>query len=182
MATSEPTAAPTARECLATIVAALRGSDLPVDFTDEQTVVTELPGEHKLRTTVAMSVGEHSVAINAFVARAPQENHEAMYRWMLERNRRLNMIAYALDPLGDIYLTGRLPLVAVTAETVDHLLGAVLSSADGDFDHLVAMGFESSIRAEWRWRLDRGESTRNLQAFAHLAPEADHAARFSHER
>jgi hypothetical protein len=33
------------------------------------------------------------------------------------------------------------------------------------------IGFTSSIRREWAWRLKRGESTANLRAFARLADE-----------
>jgi hypothetical protein len=76
-----------------------------------------------------------------------------------------------VDHLGDIYLVGRLPLDAITPQSVDAVLGSVAATADGDFDTLLEMGFESAIRAEWRWRLDRGEPTANLQAFRHLAPE-----------
>jgi hypothetical protein len=30
------------------------------------------------------------------------------------------------------------------------------------------MGFLDAMRREWDWRVSRGESTRNLQAFRHL--------------
>lgn len=134
------------------------------------TFVVDLPGEKKLRTTVSLSLEKHALSVNAFVARKPDENQEAVYRWLLERNRKLFGVGYALDHLGDIYLVGRWPLEAVTADSLDHLLGSVLDAADGDFNAILELGFESSIRAEWRWRMDRGESTRNLAAFEHLAP------------
>lgn len=158
------------------IVAALREADLPVDHAHDGALVTQLPGEHKLSTTVSLAVGERSLAVDAFVARHPQENHEQVYRWLLERNRRLSMVCYAIDGHGDIYLTGRVPLIAVTPQTVDELLGIISITADEDFDVLVAMGYETAIRREWEWRLSRGESTRNLEAFAHLAPKGPDAA------
>jgi hypothetical protein len=49
------------------------------------------------------------------------------------------------------------------------LLGQVLEAADGDFNTLLEIGFASSIRREWAWRTDRGESLANLKAFAHLS-------------
>ena len=58
--------------------------------------------------------------------------------------------------------------VLVTADEVDRLLGAVLEYADGSFNTLLELGFASSIRKEWEWRVSRGESTRNLEAFRHL--------------
>jgi len=33
-------------------------------------------------------------------------------------------------------------------------------------------GFLESMRREWRWRVERGESTRNLEAFRHLLEES----------
>jgi Putative bacterial sensory transduction regulator len=143
--------------------------------------VIELPGEAKLRTAVSVLVGDRALSVSAFVMRRPDENHERFYRWMLTRNSRLPGIAFALDRLGDVYLTGRLPLAGVTVDTLDDLMGAVLAASDGSFNDLLALGFLGSMRREWAWRVDRGESTRNLEAFRHLLqdgtvepPEAVH--------
>jgi hypothetical protein len=130
--------------------------------------VVQLPGEAKLRTSVSLLVGDRGLSASAFVVRRPDENHEEFYRWMLTRNARLPGIAFALDRLGDVYLVGRLPIEAVTAQAVDDLLGAMLSTADSAFNDLLALGFLTSIRKEWAWRVSRGESTRNLEAFRHL--------------
>ncbi|WP_245951196.1 YbjN domain-containing protein [Phytoactinopolyspora halophila] len=130
----------------------------------------ELPGERKLKTACSLAVRDHSLVVNAFVARCPDENHERVHRWLLERNARLPGIAFAVDQAGDIYLVGRLPLEAVTHDGLDRLLGAVLDAADSSFNTILDMGFADSIRREWAWRLARGESTRNLDAFAHLRP------------
>ena len=111
--------------------------------------------------------------LNAFVVRRPDENHESFYRWLLERNLRLYGVTYAIDRLGDVYLSGRLPLAAVTPEEVDRLLGSVLENSDGSFNVLLELGFASSIRKEYAWRVSRGESTRNLAAFTHLTGEDD---------
>ena len=43
-----------------------------------------------------------------------------------------------------------------------------LHAADSHFNELLAIGFISSMRKEWAWRVSRGESTRNLEAFRHL--------------
>jgi Putative bacterial sensory transduction regulator len=124
-----------------------------------------LPGERKLQTPVRVDIGPHALAIHAFVCRNPDENHERVYRWLLERNLRGYAVSYAVDRLGDIYLDARLPLSLVTADELDRLLGSVLSQADGSFNTILELGFASSIRKEWEWRKLRGESTRNLEAF-----------------
>ena len=127
--------------------------------------IVDLPGERKLKTTVMLTLGEQALSVHAFVARQPDENHEAVYRWMLERNLKMYGVAFAVDHLGDIYLDGRIALHAVTPTEVDRLLGAVLEYADSSFNTILEMGFASSIRKEYAWRVSRGESTRNLDAF-----------------
>lgn len=77
-------------------------------------------------------------------------------------------MAYAVDPLGDVYLTARLPLSVVTPQDLDRLLGTVLEAADGAFNTLLELGFAGAIKREYDWRVSRGESTRNLDAFKHL--------------
>jgi hypothetical protein len=127
-----------------------------------------LPGTRRLQTHCWLVVREHALFVQAFVCRRPDENHDAVYRFLLQRNARLYGVHYMLDRIGDIHLVGRVPLAAVTAEEIDRLLGQVLEAADGDFNTLLKMGFASSIRREYAWRMDRGESVANLAAFEHL--------------
>ena len=124
-----------------------------------------LPGEKKLQTAVRLDVGGHALGVHAFVCRKPDENHERVYRWLLERNLKMYAVSFAVDRLGDIYLDGRLPLSSVTPDELDRLLGSVLSNADESFNTILELGFASSIRKEWEWRNARGESTANLEAF-----------------
>jgi hypothetical protein len=131
-------------------------------------IIAELPGERKLKTNTILTVGEHSVRVEAFVCRKPDENHEGVYRFLLKRNRRLYGVAYTLDNVGDIYLVGRMALASVTADEIDRVLGQVLEAVDNDFNTLLELGFPTSIRREWEWRVSRGESLKNLEAFAHL--------------
>jgi hypothetical protein len=157
-------------DAAALLRAALAEHELDVEETSPGSFVVVLPGERKQRTTCSFVVGEHALTVQAFVARHVDENAEAVYRWLLERNLRMYAVAFAVDHLGDIYLTGRLPLASVTSDEIDRLLGSVLEYADGSFDTILELGFPTAIRREWEWRLARGESTANLQAFRHLAP------------
>ena len=131
-------------------------------------LIVELPGERRLKTNTILSIGEHSVRIEAFVCRKPDENHEGVYKFLLKRNRRLYGVAYTLDNVGDIYLVGRMALASVDAAEIDRVLGQVLEAVDTDFNTLLELGFRSSIQKEWEWRVSRGESLKNLEAFAHL--------------
>lgn len=135
--------------------------------------VLELPGEKKLKTTVLLTAGAHGVRVEAFVCRRADENFEAVYKYLLKRNRRLYGVAYTLDNIGDIYLVGRISVDALTRDELDRILGQVLEAADGDFNQILEIGFLTSIKREWAWRQARGESMRNLEAFAHLIDEDD---------
>lgn len=146
----------------------LKGAELEWESPESGTFVVKLPGTRKLSTTLSLIVGRHSLSLNAFVIRHPDENETGVHRWLLERNLRLYGVSYAVDPLGDVYVTGRLPLSAVTEAEIDRLLGQVLEAADGSFNTLLELGFASAIRKEYAWRVSRGESTRNLDAFTHL--------------
>jgi hypothetical protein len=131
--------------------------------------LAKLPGTHKLATMTWLVVGQHSLQVEAFFIRQPDENHAAFYKWLLERNAKTYAVAFAVDRLGDVYLSGRLPLSAVTPEGIDRILGSVLTYADEWFDTALEIGFRSSIEKEWDWRVKRGESLRNLEAFRRFA-------------
>ena len=130
--------------------------------------ILTLPGDKKLKTLCSLVVGEQTLSLSAFVVRNPDENHEAVYAYLLRRNLRMPGIAYGIDKSGDVFLTGRVPLQGVTVAYLDQLLGVVLGAADGPFNELLALGFLESMKKEWAWRNSRGESTSNLEAFRTL--------------
>ncbi|MFE2043676.1 YbjN domain-containing protein [Streptomyces sp. NPDC059477] len=156
------------RQAAQVIEGVLRDDGIEWESPEPGHYVVKLPGTRKLFTTLSLIVGRHSLSLNAFVVRHPDENEPAVHRWLLERNLKLYGVSYAVDPLGDIYVTGRLPLAAVTPDSTDLLLGQVLEAADGGFNTLLELGFATAIRKEYAWRVERGEPTRNLDAFTHL--------------
>src|ERR1700685_2400969 len=76
--------------------------------------LVRLDGEHKLAAMTWLIAGDHSLQVEAFFCRQPDENHAAFYRFLLERSSRMYGVHFALDRTGDVYLTGRLALAAVT--------------------------------------------------------------------
>ena len=149
--------------------------DLGLEFErDGPRFVVALPGEKRLKTACWLVVGQHALEVQAFVMRKPDENREAVYEFLLQRNQRMYGVSWAIDSMGDVYLAGRIPLKAVDALEIDRVLGSVLEYADGTFNTLLELGFGSSIRREWAWRVKNNESLANLQAFREFAqrPEA----------
>lgn len=164
---TEPTAEldPARRRTLDALVQVFDEAGLTWSHVTPTSLSVDLPGEKKLQTPCRFDVATHALGVHAFVCRRPDENFEGVYRWMLERNMKMYAFAFALDGVGDIYLDAKLPLEAATPEEIDRLLGAALEYADGSFNTLLELGFASSIRKEWEWRVSRGEPTRNLEAF-----------------
>jgi len=150
------------------LAAALAELDAPVTRHGDDAFLVTLPGERRHRTLVWLVVGAHDVVIESFVCRKPDENHEEVFRYLLQRNAKLRTVAYALDAVGDIHLVGRLGRDSVTAAEIDTVLGTLLTAADSDFNPILERGFADAIRREWAWRTSRGESVRNLEAFRHL--------------
>jgi hypothetical protein len=163
------------RDVDAVLRAALDSAELDYERKGAGVYFVTLPGTRKLQTNCWLLAREHSFAVEAFVCRRPAEAHEQVYRFLLRRNARLYGVHYTIDDAGDIYLVGRCGLETVTEQELDTLLGQVLEAADGDFNTLLELGFASSIRREWNWRVSRGESLANLRAFQHLIePPAGH--------
>ncbi len=147
--------------------------ELEWESTGPGAYVVTLPGTHKLKTVVNLIAGEHALRVEAFVMRRPDERHEELWAWLLRRNARMYGVSFSIDGAGDVYLTGRVSLRSLDEDELDRLLGSVLTYADESFDTMLEIGFGSSIRREWEWRVKRGESLANLQAFKHLAPDAE---------
>lgn len=143
-----------------------------VDFEelDSSTLLVTVPGEKKLYTNVIFKVSDKTLSVNAFVIRKPDQNNDRVHEWLLRHNASNYLLSYAVNELGDVYLVGRLPISLVTKEEVDRILGAIHEYCDSSFNILLELGFADAIRREWAWRVSRGESVANLEAFKHLQP------------
>jgi hypothetical protein len=150
------------------VKAALDSLGLTYERPEPGAYLVRLAGEHKLATLTWLIVGEHSLQVEAFFCRQPDENHAEFYRFLLERNARMYGVHFALDRTGDVYLTGRLPLSSTSETEIDTLLGCVLTYSDETFNEALRIGFASAILREWAWREKRGESLANLRPFADL--------------
>jgi hypothetical protein len=138
------------------------------------TFVVSIPGDLKLAIAAVLEARRYTVDVHVFVARRPEENHEAVYRWLLAHNVTLHGLAYGLDRLGDVYMSGRLPVEQLSPDSLDRLLGAAADGADAGFRAVLELGYASAIKREWAWRTSRGESTANLEMFRGLLATGPH--------
>lgn len=147
----------------------LKAAELSYEMPRPGAFLVNLPGRHKLATMTWLVIGDQALNVEAFFCRQPDENHAEFYRWLLTKNGSMYGVHFALDSVGDVHLVGRVPLHAITEGEIDRILGCVLTYSDESFDRALELGFASSIRREWEWRVKRGESLANLQAFARFA-------------
>ncbi|WP_239333963.1 YbjN domain-containing protein [Frankia sp. CiP3] len=132
---------------------------------DEGSFLVTLEGDHKLRTMTWLIVGDHTLLIEAFFMRKPAENPAGTYAFLLGRNARTYGVHFSIDLVGDVYLTGRLPLTAITADEIDRVLGCTRTYSDENFDPAVALGFASAIEREkaWRARVSAAETSTRMR-------------------
>ena len=98
-------------------------------------------GEARDYTTIWLTVGQRTLSHETYFMPDPEENHEDLYRFLLRWNRRLYLASFSSDAARDIYLTGRLPLAAVTADEVDHIVGQVFHAVESTFRTAIRLGY-----------------------------------------
>lgn len=134
------------------IAAFLDRSEIPHRRLDDRTFALALAGEHRLRIPVTLVVADDEVTLQSFFMRAPQENRDAFYEMCLKRNARTRHVAFALDAEGDVFLAGRLPIVALDDARLDAWIGAVMVESDGLFRAAMEIGFATYLEADMAWR------------------------------
>ncbi|MFZ9204996.1 MAG: YbjN domain-containing protein, partial [Candidatus Nanopelagicaceae bacterium] len=66
----------------ATVEEFLDSHEIDYEKSDLNTYLLTLPGQAKLETHCALVVGDHSLSINAFVIRKPDENIAAVHNYL----------------------------------------------------------------------------------------------------
>ena len=136
---------------------------------DDAFLVT-LPGERRHRTLVWLVLGDHHLLVESFVCRAPDENAEEVYRYLLQRNARLRTrrLRRWTAPATSTWSAGSAGRT-LTAERDRHRArGRAGDRRTPTSTRSWNADLRGAIRREWAWRMSRGESVRNLRAFRHL--------------
>ena len=135
-------------------------------------LIVELPGERELKTNTILSIGEHSVRVEAFVCRKPDENSRASTASCSSATAgstgwptRWTTSATSIWSAG--WRWSRSPPTESTGSS------GRCSKPSTPTSNLAGLGFRTSIQKEWEWRVSRGESLKNLEAFEHLIEDDD---------
>jgi hypothetical protein len=113
--------------------------------------VVLLQGTRRPTTVVWLIAGEQAVSVEAFVMHVVVDacpDPAALHRSLLARNLRLRDVHFAVDEVGDVFLTGSLPHAAVDVAAVDRLLGEVLQLLEDSQDALVQTAYGDRLAAD----------------------------------
>jgi hypothetical protein len=77
---------------------------------------------------------------------APEENREALLRFLLVKNAELREVHFAIGPEEGIYLMTQIPINEVDVDRLDELVGATLTYVDEIYPTAMTLGLPALYR------------------------------------
>jgi hypothetical protein len=105
-----------------------------------------LKGEEKDVITLWLSLRQRTVFAETELMPAPEEHHEELFRYLLVKNHELRELHLAIGPENGIYLVAQVPILELTIERLDELVGATLTYVDEIYPTAMSMGYRSVYR------------------------------------
>jgi hypothetical protein len=103
-------------------------------------------GDERDVITMWFSLRQRTVHVETEVMPAPEEDLEALYRFLLVKNAELRELHLAIGPENGIYLMTQVPINEVTVERLDELVGAAITYVDQIFPTVMTMGLPKMYR------------------------------------
>lgn len=117
---------------------------------DEARWYLRLTGEEKEYVTVWLTMRQRTLHHEAQLMPAPEVNVEQAYEYLLRRNAELHRARLALGPEDAVYVVGEVPLVGLTEDELDRIVGSSLAYVDELFPVAMAIGFAGRYRRRRR--------------------------------
>ena len=122
---------------------------VPFERVEAGAYVVELHGARRPRTLVWLLAGEHAVGVEAFVVHVIEVQDTApLHRHLLARNLRRRTVHYAVDDVGDVFLTGSLAHASLDVAGVDRVLGEVLQALEDDQAALLSLAYGDRLERD----------------------------------
>ena len=102
-----------------------------------------MAGEEKDHITIWLTLGQRTLRYEAYVMPAPEENAAEVYEMALRRNERLVGAHFAIGIEDALFLRGELPLVALSEDELDRVVGSIYAYVEQCFRGLLRLGFAS---------------------------------------
>ena len=131
---------------------ALSSLGAPFERVEAGAYVVTLLGRRRPSTRVWLLAGEQAVTVEAFVLHVLEEALVAgpgpLHRHLLGRNLRLRGVHFGLDDVGDLFLTGSLPVPATDEVHLDRVLGEVLQLLEDEQSALLALTYGDRLASD----------------------------------
>lgn len=119
---------------------------IAVDSDGPDRLMVRIAGRSKDFLTIWFFVGERTLSYECYFMPDPDENHEALYRYLLMKSTEMYACRFSMAPDHDIFITGQIPIAAVTEDEVDRIVGSIYHYTDVYFKPALRIGFASYFR------------------------------------
>lgn len=107
-------------------------------------------GEDREYTTVWFTVRQRTLHVETQFMPAPETDREAVFEYLLRRNRATAPLHFAIGDEDAVYLVGETLLERVDDDELDTLLGGAYALAEACFSTAMMIGFAGRYRHPWR--------------------------------
>lgn len=103
-------------------------------------------GEQRDYVAIWLTLGDYTLAHEAYFMPAPEEKAEAVYAMLLACNRRLFGMGFAIGAEDALYLMGRISLSCLDEATLDRVVGGTYEAVERWFRPAMRLGFGTNFR------------------------------------
>ncbi len=130
-------------------------SQLPPETTSERVHgdlwYVRIPGVARSWIPVEILVGDRTVKLTSHVIIEPEERQEDVYKLLLRHNHKADGVAFSFEGReGVICLVARIPHGSLSEESLDMLVGTIVSTTEVTFRTILQIGFGSRLRRSSR--------------------------------
>lgn len=102
-------------------------------------------GEEKSVFTVWFMLRQRSLFVETYFMPAPEQQHAAVYEYLLRRNLRMFGVKFSIGNEDAVYLTAEIHNDDVTPDELDRLLGTAYLETEQSFRPAMRLGFGSKF-------------------------------------
>jgi hypothetical protein len=92
-------------------------------------------------STIYFDLHQRSLHYELYFLPDPPANHEALYRYLLQRNHAMYGARFSIGPDGDLYLIGRVALEHLSTAELDRVIGVLYELVDAWFRPVLRIAF-----------------------------------------
>ena len=112
---------------------------------DEPRWFIRVTGEEKSVFSIWFMLRQRSLFVETYVLPAPEENHAAVYEYLLRRNSRIFGMSFSIGEENAVYLTGEIHNREICESELDRLLGTAYMLTEQCFRPAMRLAYASKF-------------------------------------